>query len=1247
MAVGLLLASALVAVLPAWVARSGHWKTLLTWTMPELAALVDAQSVTLGWLTPLRCQGLVIRDPSGAPLAEVATLHSDQTLAGLLWHYPDLGTISCDQAQLHLVVRSDGSNLEDFLARLPASRPGARPLKLAATLRDAAVQLDDRVSGRRWECHPLALELVLPGTGQRGSVQWRTSLREQPAVASEPPPTPPAATSPPAPMSGRLVWEAGSGTWLRHLDASAELERFPLAAVKGLLQRFFVEVHLDGAVSLRTEMTWDQTTSRGRLVLQQLQAPSMTIAAPRYLGGDAPTVRLDNVTADLEWVGTNWALKQLDLRSSLAALSAQARWSAAALDQGPSVSPQISSLEGQIQGQLDLAELLRQLPATLHRRPDTELRQGIVEVALSSIPVEGGRQWSGALRTGPLVAVTAGQPVELSQPIELSGTIRQTSQGLVIDQLRGQSSFLALQGEGSLPQGRVQGRLSLDALSAQLQPLFDLGDARLAGTLAGELTWQQIDGGAWAARGQAQLQEWLLAIPGQPPWSEKELTMAARAEGQLEGASLARLNLLELLVRSAADQLELRLTEPAVSLTRQTQLPLAWTIRGELGSWLARAASLVPVRVQQAAGSLMAEGQGRFGLTGGQLQRGTMELTNLVLRTDTLQIQEPTLRAEVVGRWELPTRTFVLDTATLASTALALRADDLHVTGGNPPLRSGMIDLRGDLARLSTWLNPGQQPSPNQFGGSVTGRLELASQEANCLARWSAEVENFVWQRPAPPQVDLRSRTTSPSLRPVLLWHEPRIHLEGQARWEGAASRLLVENLELAASSVLLRGSGTWEEGHPTAPLSWNGELTCDWEALTSQVHWLARQNTPPDRPLPLGLDTLQLRGRHTRPLSVQAALRPAATQNEALATSPVVPGESLTPAGSSGTARHAASVESGAALLTLWSGQASVRWDEARYVGLIAGPADLAARLEAGVLAIGPLDIPLAEGRLRAAPQLTLTSPRPSMRVPAGTLLEGVRISPEMCAQWLKFVAPLVAEATRAEGTLSLNLEGGELPLDLPWDGQLRGTLHVHAAQIGPGPLAQQYLAVARQLLVMTGRQPGRQFEEQLTGRAWLVLPAQQVRFALSQGSVSHEGLTMQVGDLTIVTQGRVHVATQQLDLVASFPLPESWFSNVQGPLAALRGQTIPLPITGTLSRPRVQVQNLEGLGKQLAAGVVEGLLRNALQPASPVDRPDGSAPSSPRGALLPELGRGLERLLGPKSTPSTPTPPPTRLPR
>lgn len=1241
-AAGLLVVAVLLGVLPSWLARSGRWKTLLAWSMPELVALVDVQSLTVGWLTPLRCEGLLLRDPSGAPLVEAAAVRLDKSLAGLLWSYPDLGTITCAGAQLHLVLRRDGSNLEDFLAHLPAAQAGARPLKLAATLSDAALQIDDRVSGRRWEGRPLQIELTLPGAGQRGSVHWRIALREQPDSGTSPPQ--PLAATPPGQMTGQVVWLGDGRYQSLHVEASAALDNFPCAALTGVLRRLGSDVQVEGPVSLRTDMTWDVRRHAVGLVLERLEAPSLKLAAPAYLGRDVPTVSLSSGTAELEWLGTGWNLRRLELRSSLGELFAWGGWSAP--ENSSNVLAQLASFNGQIQARLDLAELLRQLPDTLHRRPETNLRRGEVELLLASSYGVGGRLWSGQLRCGPLVAVVGGRPVELAQPIELAASVRETSQGLIIERLDGQSQFLALQGQGNPALGQIQLRLSLDALSAQLQPLFDLGGTRLAGTLVGEVAWQPVEGGGWSARAAAQLEDWQLALNGKTEWTEKALAATAQVEGHLIDASPTRLTKLQLLLRSDTDSLEIQLTKPVEQVYAQTLFPLAWAIRGELGSWLARTGLLLPLAVRQASGSLAASGQGRIGLASGQIESATLEISDLFFHTDTLQIREPTVRAEVAGRWDVPSATLVLDTATLASSALALRAEKLHMTAGDVPVRSGTVDLRGDLARLSTWLAAGQQPPANELGGRLAGRLELALRNDAVAAGWSAEIEPFIWQRRPLSDDSLRGRTATASLRPVVLWHEPRVRLEGQGRWETVSGRLVVDKMELAGSSLLLRGGGTWDSGRP-APLQWTGELTCDWEAFTSQVQWVARQSASADGTLPLGLDTLQVRGRHAGPVSAHGPLRLPAVPEAVAASVEAGAAQPLTPAGSPSAVQGAAGPAGLGGLVALWSGQASVRWDEARYVGLVAGPAELAARLEAGVLAIGPLDVPLAEGRLRAAPQLMLATARPSVRLPGGKLLESVRISPEMCAQWLKFVAPLVAEATRAEGTLSVDLDGGELPLDEPWDGRLAGTLQVRAAQIGPGPLAQQYLAVARQLLALSGRQPGRQFEEQLSGRAWLVLPAQQVPFALHEGSVAHRGLTMQVGDLTIVTQGKVHIATQQLDLAASFPLPESWFSQVQGPLAALRGQTITLPISGTLSRPRVQMQGLEGLGKQLAAGVVEGLLRNALQPAVPGEKTDGTAPASPRGALLPELGRGLERLLGPKPGPTSPAPPPSRLPR
>jgi hypothetical protein len=268
------------------------------------------------------------------------------------------------------------------------------------------------------------------------------------------------------------------------------------------------------------------------------------------------------------------------------------------------------------------------------------------------------------------------------------------------------------------------------------------------------------------------------------------------------------------------------------------------------------------------------------------------------------------------------------------------------------------------------------------------------------------------------------------------------------------------------------------------------------------------------------------------------------------------------------------------------------------------------------GVVQIGPLDIPLSEGRLTTAPQLLLNERTPTVVFERGPLVQKVRISPEMCRLWLKFVAPLVAEATRAEGTLSLSLEGAAVPVMRPTQSDVAGTLEIHAAQIGPGPLAQQYIGLARQVRTLFDPAAGAATTVD-PNRGWLVLPEQDVPFEVRGGAVHHRGLTMTVGDVKIETSGSVGIESQEINLLTSIPLQESWFKGREGALTALKGQSLVVPIKGTLTRPQLDGKVLENFAKQLAGSAVQGLLDKQIERG--------------QGLLQQELGRGLDKLFGP----------------
>jgi hypothetical protein len=260
------------------------------------------------------------------------------------------------------------------------------------------------------------------------------------------------------------------------------------------------------------------------------------------------------------------------------------------------------------------------------------------------------------------------------------------------------------------------------------------------------------------------------------------------------------------------------------------------------------------------------------------------------------------------------------------------------------------------------------------------------------------------------------------------------------------------------------------------------------------------------------------------------------------------------------------------------------------------------------------------------------------------GPLLSNVRISPEMCSLWLKFVAPLVADATRAEGKFSLSLQGANVSLAQPLASDVAGTLAIHSAQIGPGPLAQQYIAIARQIRGMlrgeAGAAAGQADEE---SRGWMILPQQEVLFEVHDGTVLNRGLKMSLGDVVITTEGSVDIETQKINLVASVPLNENWFKNQQGVFAALKGQTIKIPIDGTLKQPRLDTRVLQDLGKQLAGAAVQGAINKQLERGQGMLNKELQRGEN---ALQSEITQGLNRLFGPRPQQPPPANPPRQPP-
>jgi hypothetical protein len=1217
----LILLAVLLGFAPWILSATGLWKPILAWAAPDVAGKVEIASLKLGWISGIDASGIVVRDPAGQTLAQIDRVASRKTLLEIVQNRQNLGTFDATAPKINVVLRADGSNVEDFLASLPKSGSSG-PVGFGLTLNAGQVTLDDQVAGRKWQLDKLTLDLAWPAAAAEAKT-GKFSAALQPIDGSRLAPREASNSRSELPTVGELAaefsWQPSQQSAVGAGQAQVRLGGAATEVAEGALRRFVADIRPQGPLTVDATFTWADEGKSHHAVVKQLAAPQFSLAAPDFLSGDAISLAINSGSADVELAAGKLTIKGLALDSNLVQLSGRGSAEMSTLSPSAlvaSLSAAGGTGEVDLSGQIDLAELTRQLPGTLRLREGTEITSGVVRASVASKLDQGERRWQGSIKTVDLRATNAGRPIVLDQPLAVSFQLRQTATGPVIDQLVGEASFASLSGSGTLAEGTITADADLNKLAAEIGRLVDLGDSRLAGTLAANLKWSKSSGDVWKAIATARVEQFELQGAQLAPWREEDLQITAEATGLLGQASLQRLDAAKLTVAAAADRLEMELTEPVQKLSAESAWPAKFTLHGDLAAWAARLQPFVPLGSWRTSGEIDASGSGRFAPSATELADVKIQIEELAIAGPGLSLREPIVKIETAGAWDQKPQTLTLPTLTLASSSLAFRADNLRVVASpREPSATGLIDFRGDLGKLSGWLGDAQSPRTWQLAGAMTGRIEIGYRGQALEANWMTDIENLAWLAPPGGSTSVPLAAVTSTSGWETRWVEPRVSLSGQGTYDPRGQKLQLAHANLVSSLATLSAAGSVSELTGQRVLDLAGEVTYDLEPISQR---LKASLAPPalDARKPAGprsIDSLHLVGQEKRPFVIQGPL---------FATSGT---STLTPAGSALPAEPATPSTGQPLVSDQLQGEFSLGWQGAQYVGLIAGPADVRSRLDRGIVAIGPVDIPLSEGRLKAAPRILLNDRVPALVMDRGPLLEDVRISPEMCQLWLKYVAPMLADVTRAEGKFSLSLQGAAVPLAQPKRADAAGTLAIQTAQIGPSPLLQQYLVVAQQVRTLFDPAAGAAATVD-PNRGWIVLPQQDVQFEVVEGGVVHRGFTMTVKDMAITTEGRVGIEDQSLNLLASVPIQESWLKKAPPYLTGLKGKTLQIPISGTISQPKLDARVLENLAKQAAGSAVQGVIDDQVKKGQTL--------------LQDELGKGLNRLFGPLQPKPAPAP-------
>jgi hypothetical protein len=105
--------------------------------------------------------------------------------------------------------------------------------------------------------------------------------------------------------------------------------------------------------------------------------------------------------------------------------------------------------------------------------------------------------------------------------------------------------------------------------------------------------------------------------------------------------------------------------------------------------------------------------------------------------------------------------------------------------------------------------------------------------------------------------------------------------------------------------------------------------------------------------------------------------------------------------------------------------------------------------------------------------------------------------------------------------------------------------------------------------------------------------MPPQTVDFAVDRGVVIHERMFFEIDRAQIITSGRV-AFDNRINMTAQIPLDSRWLGR---DLQGLVGQSVTLPIDGTLSRPRLDSAGVRQVVTQLGTQAIQQNAESYLQ--------------------------------------------------
>ncbi len=1123
-----LIVAVLVLIAPTAVSVSNFRDTLLAAAMPEGGWKATTTGGSFSWVGGQTLTGLVVTDPEGELFFRADRVTLDRSLGALALDASRLGTLSIDRPRLRLETRNGRTNLDEFLSGYESTEEPAPEANETDAATALLLQVSDGVASTEDAADP-GRSWAFSGLNLDLDLQGAGGpVVDGEAVIHRGGVD--ADGRPAGPEAGRVRFTVASGeSGGRVIRAVGD--HVPLQALEPFLASSLPGARLDGLASIDAEVELS-----GEGPTRKVQS-SGRFEAERFamtcdaLQGDV----LESAAIGLPWEASfadgvvRITRAEFDAGWLTAGFSGEVNGRALAEDLADAVRR--SGLRANVEA--EVATLARSLPRTLRLRKGVTISGG--KLLVQAGPEGGGSAWRLVGSLSDVSGSNNGRPVEWRDPIEVSALVSPGESGTRLERVNLNAPFAQAVMETDAGSVTADFELSLDRLANQAGQLIDLDTLSIQGTALGRLTLSQTSPDGFRGNASLQVRNASIASGADLLLAEPRLDVTASAEGTRDGFRPTTLARGRVDLEGRDDQMRLELTEPA-RLGGAASVALRANLQGPLATWARRLRPWVGA-VDRIAGA--AEAEIALGITGDAIEArdARVTLTNFRLGDSGQGVSEPRLELTGSAVYDTQTGGVTSKRMELIGSTVALRAADVYVDpGGVTPRASGTIAYRADLRRLAGVLGGGSAGSTVPVGEAV-GRVQLRSEGNALVADLSATAE--------PLQVIQVAADGSESLA----WNEPRLSVEGQASLDPVADSVAVSGLRVTGQTLRVTVDAKVDELSKNRLVDAAGNLEYDPQQLASLISAYAGPG-------------VQLGGDGRVAFRATGALA---------ASDPGAP-----PLHWSRTLRA----------------EAAAGWNGGGLYGMGIGGGRLDAELADGRVDVVPIELAVGQGKIDLRPTITLDPEPQELVLPAGPVVSGLAISPEVSEAMLKYIAPVLAGATRAQGQFSVELDGVRMPLAEPKLARVGGRLDVQNATLSPGPIIQQLSALVARVEAVGSGDPVAAASP--SNKPLLSIENRQVSFQVADGRVYHRGLEFLIDDVPVTSSGSVGF-DQSLAITFEVPIQQKWLGTERA-LQGLAGQVIEIPVTGTFQYPRIDERAIAGLTQKVIESAASSVLGDEL---------------------------------------------------